>query len=98
LTFLSGQKIWILEGYLRGTNFPSPENILYAQNLLKYMGKRDPGIGSYSKYFIEELESEFIVQEVACDHTFRFKKLCEILLMMEDIRGTEDDISIMISD
>ena len=62
------------------------------------MGKRDPGIGSYSMYFTENLDSEFISQEVAFDHTFRFNKLCEILLMMEDIRGTQEDISIMVSD
>jgi hypothetical protein len=47
LTFLSGQKIWILENYLRNIEIQSPENVVNAQNLLKYMGKKDPGIGSY---------------------------------------------------
>ena len=36
------------------------------------MGMRDPGVGSYAHYFANDFQSEFVVSEIAFDHTYRF--------------------------
>lgn len=60
------------------------------------MGKRDPGLGSFAHFFSQDYDSELILMDL--DHTFRFTRLCEILLMLEDIRGSQEDISILVSE